>query len=492
MTSIGPPTDDELLSLHYAPRQPRRVVAESREVIDCARRFVAEVVRPLALDVDRATLADPDWLPWDLVRRANEWGLYTAWVPKIFGGKGWSMPTLSTFLEEVATECLGIANVIGVHYLGIAGLMMAGYTPAVARVMREVVAGERSGEPCIVALAITEPSAGTDVEEMELLERGRVGCHARRVDGGYVVNGTKIFISNGPVSTWTVVFAYRDLKRAADSMLTMMVRTGSAGFSSGRHENKMGQRACPASVLNFDECFVPDEQVIFSPERAARFSRHSPRELSMRYIDYIVSITRPAVGAFGTGAARGAYQLALAHAARTPLDGRPMIDHEWVQCRLAQMYANVRLARLAYVEGNLANAHRGVYNLLQMKPVYYALRWTPQWLFAHVVSPLVATGLGTWFLSKWYLDWQKPADQQLCTGLGSFAKFSCTDLGLRNCQLALELMGQTGLRHDAGAEKILRDVKLLQIYEGTNQLNRLNVFKNLIAPGCPGAQAFAD
>jgi acyl-CoA dehydrogenase len=483
---------DESVSLHYAPKQPKTVVRETEEVVAFARRFCEEVARPVALEYDRETHQDPGWLPWEVVKRCNEWGLYTAWVPKIFGGKGWSMPSLSYFLEEVGSVCLSIANVIGVHYLGVAGLMMAGRAPVIARVMREVRAGEASGDPCIIALAITEPTAGTDVEEVDLLSRGKVSCQARKVDGGYVINGTKIFISNGHVSKWTVVFAYADLKRPADSMVTLMVRHDAAGFSCGRHENKMGQRACPASVLAFDDCFVPDDQVIFSPERVAEFSRQAARDITMRYVDYIVSITRPAVGAFGCAAARGAYEAALAFSSRTSLGGRPMINHEWVQCRLAEMYANARMARFAYVEANVANAHRGVYKLLQAKPVYYALRWTPRWLIDTLIAPLVATALGTWFLSKWYLDWQKPEDQHLCTGLGSLAKFTCTDLGLRNSQMALELMGQAGLRQDAGVEKILRDVKLLQIYEGTNQLNRLNVFKSFIAPVSPKARAFAD
>src|SRR5208283_5278910 len=109
-----------------------------------------------------------------------------------------------------------------------------------------------------------------------------------------------------------------------------------------------------------------------------------------------------------------------------------------------------------------------------------------------VLSPLLDMPIGTWLLSKWYLDWQKPKDQHLCTGLGSLAKFNGTDFGVRNCQMALELMGQTGMRHENGVEKILRDAKLLQIYEGTNQLNRLNVFKSLIAPACPKAKIFED
>lgn len=484
---------DGLLSLAYAPHQPKALVSETEEVVAYAHRFCDEVVRPLSLEIDRRTHEDPEWLPWEVVKRCNEWGLYTAWVPKIFGGKGWSLPTIAHFMEVVAAASLDLANIIGVHYLGIAGLMMSGNTAVMARVMREVAAGERSGEPCIIALAITEPSAGTDVEEVDhLLPKAKVTCRARKVEGGYILNGTKIFISNGHVSRWSVVFAYADTKKPADSPVVMMVRHDAKGFSCGRHENKMGQRGCPASVLDFDECFVPDNQVILDAASIARFTRQPVRDIYMRYVDYIVSITRPVVGAFGIGAARGAYEGALKFAAGATLDGRPMINHEWVQCRLSEMYANVRIGRITYVEANNANAHRGVYRLLLMKPVYYALRWTPRWLFDLIVSPLVATSLGAWFISKWYLDWQSPEDQRLCTGLGSLDKFSCTDLGIRNCQMALELMGQAGLRQDAGVEKILRDVKLLQIYEGTNQLNRLNVFKSLIAPAYPQARAFAD
>ena len=82
--------------------------------------------------------------------------------------------------------------------------------------------------------------------------------------------------------------------------------------------------------------------------------------------------------------------------------------------------------------------------------------------------------------------------QQRNTGLASFAKVLGTDAGVKNCHMALEMMGQAGLRHDRGAEKILRDSKLLQIYEGTNQLNRLNMFANLIGNSIPWVRTFQD
>ena len=487
-----PAFEDETLALHYAPRMPKAMVKETEEVVALARKFNEEVARPLSLDLDRKTHEDPNYFPWDMVKKCNEWGFYTMWVPKLFGGKGYNMPSLSYFVEEIGSVCLGVANVLCVHYLGVSGLMMACNTRIVKKVMGEVVQGEKTGDPCIIALAITEPTAGTDVEEVDLEDKGKITCHAKKVKGGYIINGTKIFISMGHLSKWTVLYAYTDLKKASETTVAMMVKEGMKGFTFGTHEDKMGQRLCPASVLNFEDCFVPDELVMLDPEKTRKFTSQPVRDIKMRHIDYVVSITRPAVGSFGTGAARGAFEAALKFANETELDGKPMINHEWVQCRLAEMYANVRLGRLAYVEANTANQHRGVYNLLQMKPMYYYLKYMPQAYFDKVLGPLLDKPIGTWLLSKWYLDWQKPKDQHVCTGLGSLAKFSGTDFGVRNCQMALELMGQAGLRHENGVEKILRDAKLLQIYEGTNQLNRVNVFKSLIAPAFPKAKVFED
>ena len=102
---------------------PRHMVKETKEVIAMARKFNQEVARPLALELDRKTHEDPDYMPWDLVEKANRWGFYTMWIPKLFGGKGYNMPSMSYFVEEVGSVCLGIANVIGVHYLGMAGVM---------------------------------------------------------------------------------------------------------------------------------------------------------------------------------------------------------------------------------------------------------------------------------------------------------------------------------------------------------------------------------
>jgi acyl-CoA dehydrogenase len=481
---------DTHVGLSYAPRMPAHMVREIEEVVAVARKFNEEVARPRALELDRKTHEDPGYMPWELVDIANRWGFYTMWIPKLYGGKGYCIPSMSYFAEEVGSACLGILNVIGVHYLGVSGVITSANTRLARRVLADVAEGERTGKPCLIALAVTEPGAGTDVEDMELLSRGQVACHAKKVPGGYVVNGTKVFISMGHVSSWTVLIAYEDLKRPADTTVTLMVKTGAKGFSFGTHENKMGQRVCPASVLVFEDCFIPDDQVLFSADLAAKFTRKPFRDVSQRYIDYVVSATRPGVCAFGVAAARGAFETALAWASKTKVHGELLVNSSWVQSTLAEMFKNVALGRLAYAEANHANGLRGLNKILQMKPVYYYTQLMPQAYFDRVVSPFLDKPLSSKIMGRVLFDLPADEDLRCCSGWASLAKFAGTDIGVKNCQMAIELMGSAGIRQDAGAEKLLRDIKLLQIYEGTNQLNRLNLFKCLIAPQVPGSKVF--
>ncbi|HDP24948.1 MAG TPA: acyl-CoA dehydrogenase [Deltaproteobacteria bacterium] len=487
-----PKVEDTLLSLQYAPKMPKGMVQETKAAIALARKFNNEVARPLALKLDRKTHEDPDYLPWELVETANRWGFYTRWIPRMLGGWGLNMPSMSYFTEELASVCLGITNVIGVHYLGIAGITACGNLKVAKRVLSEVVEGEKTGTPCIVSLSITEPSAGTDVEETDLMDKGTVTCHAERVKGGYVFNGRKIFISMGHVSTWTVVFGYTDLKRPSETAVAAVVKTGSPGFSFGSHENKMGQRVCPASELIFEDCFVPDNLILMDAEKARKYTGKPIREVTQRYTDYVVSATRAGVGAMGAGAARGAFEHAMQYASETFISGKPLIHYEWVQCLLAEMYKNAMLARLTYIEANYANSLRGMYKILQLKPFYYYYKHVPQAYNDKVLSPLTEKDWMTSLMIRTNLDWQFQSDQNCTSGWASLAKFSGTDLGMKNCQLALELMGQTGLRQERWVEKMLRDIKLCQIYEGTNQLNRVNLFKCLIGPAHPQVRVFDE
>ncbi|MDY6796510.1 MAG: acyl-CoA dehydrogenase family protein [Actinomycetota bacterium] len=486
-----PRLEDVMCSLDTVGKMPRGISDELRQAVALARRFNETVARPYALELDRKMQEDPTYLPWDLVEEINRWGFYTGWIPKIFGGKGWNLGTLIAVVEELCSECAGIGNLMGVQYFGISILFAGWNVRIIDKVCREVVEGERTGKPCLVAGLVTEPGAGTDAEEVELLSRAQVKCQARKVEGGYVVKGTKVFISNGHVSTWHMLLAYEDLERPEETMMCLAVKNGTKGFSFGRMEKKMGQKGCPASEMVFEDCFIPDENVCINSEQIKKL-KHSAKETGQQVIDFVVSLTRPGVGAMGAGVARGAFQEALAFARETEVDGKPLVNHEWAQCLLAEMYANAALARLTYMECNHVTGLYGMAWMLNLKPLYYYMKIMPTSVMDRIFPAINKLDATMNIFRRIIMDWQKDEDAKRASGWASLSKFAATDLGIRNCHLAVELMGQAGIRHENRVEKFLRDSKLLQIYEGTNQLNRLNLFKCMVAPGAPEARVFEE
>ncbi len=480
LPSREPAFEDIMCSLNATARVPKGMIRETRKVIAIARKFKDEVMKPYTLELDRHMQQDPEYLPWEFIQKANQWGFYTMWIPRTFGGKGYNLPSLSCFLEETASECLALANLIGVHYLAVGAIFSTWNTGLVSQLCRLVREGEQNGRPCLMSTAITEPNAGTDVEEPELADKGHITCIAAKVPGGYVVNGSKIFISNGHVSQWHILIAYTDARKASENVVVLAVQTGAEGFSLGRKEHKMGVKGCPASELIFKECFVPDALVLLDPAFSRKL-RQGARAAGARLLDYTLGASRAGVAAFGTGAARGAFECALEFALQTEVAGKLLINQEWVQCMLAEMYKNAALARLSYAEANYAGSLYGMFSFLQRKPMYYYFKWLPGYVIDKWIAPLMQREATTGWFRKLYMERKKARDFECIAGWGSLAKFAGTDAAVKNCQMAVELMGQAGLRQDRKVEKMLRDAKLLQIYEGTNQLNRLNLFKCLVA-----------
>jgi alkylation response protein AidB-like acyl-CoA dehydrogenase len=485
----APRFDDIACSLRSTVKQPGAMLRETEEVVAMARKFKEEVMKPLTLEMDRTMQKDPDFLPWEFVKKAGDWGFYTLWIPRIFGGRGYNAPSMSYFLEELGTECLGLANVIGVHYLAVVTVISSWNIRLTNRLFRDVADGERTGRPCLLSLAITEPGAGTDVEEVELVDKGNVACKATKVDGGYSISGSKVFISSGHLSRWHITVSYENLESPSDSMLIAAVKTGSKGFSFGRKEHKMGVKICPASELIFDNCFVPDDLILISRDQTLKL-RRSVKQTSCQIIDYVVSASRAGVAAWGTGAARGAFECALSYALETEVAGKPLANQEWAQAMLAEMYKNVAVSRLTYAETNYANGLDGIYRTIQFKPLFYYFKYVPAFIIDTLVNPILNLRATTWLFRKIQMDGQTDQEFHRTSGWGSLAKFAGTDAGVKNCHMALEIMGQDGIRQDRRAEKILRDAKLLQIYEGTNQLNRINLFKCLVAQGHSHIQVF--
>lgn len=480
---------DSLNSLEAQHRLPARIKTDFHEATKLARRFNDEVLRPIYQDIDRKIMEDNEYLPVEFIRKANEWGLYTFWIPKMYGGQGMNMLSLYPFMEEISSVCAGLANLIGAHYLGVSVLCSSCNIKVINRILRSVVSECNKGNPCLISLAWTEPDAGTDSSEIPLLPQAKVRTQATKVAGGYMVNGSKVFISAGHVSTWHMLICYEDIRRPADTLIMLAVKNGMKGFTFGHKEEKMGQKACVASELIFEDCFVPDENVCFSGDQLGGLNI-TAREAGMKVISLFPPVSQPGVGSIGTGIARAACDAAIRYAAKKKIAGESLINQEWVQMAIADMYANVVMARALYMEAAYAAGLKSMIRLLFAKVLFYLSLYTPSWVFTRFVSPLFNIEIINRLYRKMNFEWTSDEDERHMSGLGALTKFSCTDIAVANCAKAIDLMGADGTRNDAGTEKMLRDAKLLQIYEGTNEVNRINLFAHHIAHNMPGVRVF--
>jgi acyl-CoA dehydrogenase len=296
------------------------------------------------------------------------------------------------------------------------------------------------------------------------------------VDGGAVLNGRKVFISSGHCAQYFVVIMAFDLKRPLDTFACFLVKRDSKGFSLGRAEHKMGQRAGLASELVFEDCFVPEEHIILAQDD--RFGKMFPGQYP-RLLKGVLGITRVYVGAWSTGTARGITEHAINFAKTHKLNGKTMINHQWVQAHLTNMVMNVFMARAMYMESyfaNLTNMAMGFDRL----PRFMNTELMERLMKTRPYKKMLHSDAMRKFFMKNFVSPEKVQDQRV-QYMASMAKVTGSDMAMENSHLALELAGAAGVRLDLGMEKFFRDSKLLQIFEGTNQLNRLNIFNNYIA-----------
>lgn len=442
-------------------RRRARSLAQTRAR---ARAYAQQHVVPRALELDRRIGDDPTYFDWDLVRAGLEYGLLSEVIPTQVGGRGGLSTNGAVMFEELAAACPGVANLFGAHALGILPLLLSGPGHWVG-VLREIVESERRGEPLLMGLAITEPDAGTDVEDPDLLRTARIGTHARRVAGGYRLNGTKRFISNGNVARWITVIMPTDPHRPAETWTAFLVDTRSDGFSVSRVEHKMGQRASPAAELHFDDVFVGDEALIG------------------REGDGLVGTigtlagSRAPVGAIATGAARGAYERLLRWLEEDP-QARGLLEYEHVQFTLAQMAEKIHVARQAYLYAAQqfdATVGRPVsYPLVRALGLVPRAVWRSDALRRRMNAPWVRE-------QTMRVLRNATTDREVTESLAhsSLAKAHGADVAMWVTGAALDIVGSSAAPVRAELEKLWRDAKLTQIYEGTNQLNRIEVYRGL-------------
>ena len=438
-----------------------------------AREYGDRHVRPRALEIDAKCARDPRYFDWDLIRQSTPYGFLSMSVPKGAGGGGTLTTALAIVMEELCAACSGVANVFGANGLGLSGMLLGLDFYHLDRALADLARGDRRGEPVIFAAAITEPLAGSDVEDARYLKSARLMTEARPVAGGYLLNGRKVFISNGSVARYVTVIAPLDRSRPLETMSGFLVRAGDKGFSVGRVEEKMGMKACPAAELVFEDCFVPRENIQGREGEAVRAT------------EMVLGASRGPVGAISTGVARGAFERVVEFAKAKRDGGRRLIDRQWVQLRLADMARRIHVARQAYLDACMSFDFQGVPKLMKTLTGRAFLDWTPAAVRRSGAVTRIARSepvhRSMRAMQEKLLD---SADQRHIQQYSSMAKITGSDVAMEVAYDALQIAGLEASLHRHELEKIYRDAKLTQIYEGTNQLNRHNVFQHLFPGEC--------
>ena len=378
-----------------------------------ALRFAREEIRPRAPEAD----IDPySFRHEEFVKAAAKKGFLSLLLPFPLGRASIPAYMRNTALqtaviaEEFATECGGLCLMLLAHNLGIAPILLSGSVRSLlSSFIPMYIRNTWTSNPQLMAFAITEPDAGSDVEDPEGGARARLVTTARKVKGGYILNGRKCFITGGAVASKITVYAKLE-GEALDSWTCFIVEKGMKGFSVGRKEKKMGQRASDASELIFEDLFLPNRNMV------GKLRSGWANNLN------VLNYSRPVVAAMALGHGRGAFERALDFCRKNSLGGKPLIEYRDVQMELADMVISLQAARSTV--------------------------------------------------------WQSLRNFRCQQTASSTAKVFASDTAFKVCSQAMELIGDHGYIHANGVERSMRDARLTQIYEGTNQLNRLAVLEH--------------
>ena len=372
---------------------------EQRELRSLAREFAAKEIRPKAAEYDEHQIH-----PVDVVAKAHELGLMNPHVPQEYGGLGLSVLEGVLIGEELSWGCAGIAVSIVANSLGAAPVVIAGTDDQKRKWLPPLLES-----PILCSFGLTEPNAGSDVSGIQTTA-------VRRGDE-YVINGSKMFITNAGHASWLVVFASTDKTKGHRGLSAFVVPTDALGVTVEKHLDKMGQRATDTSAVAFQDVVVPAASLLGDEGQGFK--------IAMMTLDG----TRPGTAAGAVGVAQAAYEYSVEYAKERVQFGQPIAVNQGVNFMVADMATEIEAARL--------------------------LVWQAAWL----------------------VDQGKRATLQ-----SSFAKRFAADMVMKVTTDAVQIYGGYGYIKEYPVEKLMRDAKLFQIYEGTSQIQRLVIAREIFFP----------
>ena len=362
-----------------------------------ARRFAKEVIAPVAAQHDREGT-----FPLDVMQKAHQEGFFTPLVPKKYGGQGLGVLDTCILYEELAAGCMGIYLSIFVNALALYPIMKFGTEEQKERFLKPFCEKFSLASYCL-----SEHTVGSDPASMKttaVLE----GDH-------YIVNGTKMWITNGGYADFYLLFANTDLQKRHKGIICLVVPSTLAGIGHGEPIDKMGQRASDTAAVTFRNVRVPRENLLAGEGEGFK--------KAMAALD----ITRPMIAVGAVGVARTAMELSTAYAKRRVQFGVPIASHQAVQFMLADMAKDLDAARL--------------------------LTWKAAWL----------------------------ADQGIRNSReAAIAKAFAADTAMRVTTDAVQVYGGAGYTRWHPVEKLMRDAKVIQIYEGTAQIMRMVIARQML------------
>jgi len=363
---------------------------QQKEIRNLTRTIAEEQVLPV-----RAELDEKEEFPREIMKILADAGLFGVYIPEEYGGLGGGLLDLCLVVEELSRVCSGIAVSYAASGLGSFTLLEYGTDEQKRKYLPDIASGRR-----LAAFGLTEADAGSDA--------GRIQTTAQRTDKGYIINGTKQFITNGGDAEVYTVIALTDKSRGPRGASAFIVEKDTPGFTFGRKEKKLGIRASSTRELVFEDCLIPAENII--GREGIGFI------LTMKLLDR----SRPGLGAQAMGLAQGALEAAIDYAKKRVQFDHPIYAQQAVQQLLAEMAMRVEAARAL------------VYSTARM----------------------VDNGVK---------DFTK--ESAMC-------KVFASDTAMKVTTDAMQIFGGVGYMRDYPIEKMFRDAKITQIYEGSNQVLR--------------------
>jgi alkylation response protein AidB-like acyl-CoA dehydrogenase len=371
------------------------------QIVDSIRQFVDREVIPVASELEHK-----NEYPHAIVERLKEFGLFGANVPENYGGLGLDTTTYAMIMEELSRGWMSIVGPIGTHSVICDIIHSFGTDQQKGKFLPQLASGERRG-----GLALSEADAGTDVQ--------RIKTRAVRVGDGYVINGSKMWITNGRYGDTFVLAAKTDPEADPPhkGISAFIIEKGGDGFHVQRDIDKLGYKGVETCELYFKDFFVPSENLIGGEENKG-----------FKQIMTGLESERINVAARGVGLARAAFEDAIAYAQQRETFGKPISNHQTIQIMLAELGTKIEASKLL---------------------VYSAA--------------------------------EKKDRGERCDLEAGMAKLFATETAQEASLQAMRIHGGAGYSKDSRVERYYRDAPLLIIGGGTNELQRLIIAKRLLA-----------